>query len=105
MTPAPLYTPMGESNPSSGMSSGLSFSPRIRRTNSRVVSTRSTSGPASVRIVGRSHSDFLATQGMMDTLKILDGSTPIRLAKLLLTTAPNICWGLLAVDRRSVHSG
>ena len=105
MTPAPLYTPMGESKPSSGMSSGCSRSARTRRTSSRVVSTRSTSRPASVRMVGRSHSDFLATQGMMETLKILSGSTPMRLAKQALATAPNICWGLLAVESRSVHSG
>ena len=55
-------------------------------------------------MVGRSHSDFLATQGMMETLKILSGSTPMRLAKQALATAPNICWGLLAVESRSVHS-
>ena len=84
---------------------GFNLSARIIRTNSRVVSTRSTSGPVSVRMVGSSHSAFLATQGMMDTQKIFSGATPSFWANQLLVTLPNICWGDLAVDSCPVSSG
>ncbi len=77
---------------------GIILSARSMRTNSRVVSTRSTSGPCSVAMVGSSHSAFLATQGMMDTQQIFSGSTPSFWANQLLATLPNICCGLLAVD-------
>ena len=38
---------------------------------------------------------------MMETTNILWGSMPIFSAKQLLATAPNICWGDLAVERQS----
>ena len=76
------------------------------RANSRVVSTRSTSGPAAVDCMpGSSHSAFFATQGMMETLKIFSGARPRRFASQVLLTAPNICCGDFAVDRRPVSSG
>ena len=89
---------MGSSRPSSGRREGIILSARSMRTNSRVVSTRSTSGPCSVAMVGSSLSAFLATQGMMDTQKIFSGSTPSFWASQLLVRLPNICCGLLAVD-------
>ena len=50
---------------------------RIMRSTSRTVSTTSTSGPpVSPTMVGSAASAFLATHGMMDTLKIFEGSTP-----------------------------
>jgi hypothetical protein len=56
--------------------------PRIMRASSRVVSTASTSRqPSAEAISGRCASYFLAVQGMMDTTKILAGSSPSFRAK------------------------
>ena len=56
-------------------------------------------------MVGRAHSLFFAMQGMIDTTNIRWGSMPVFSAKYVLATAPNICWGDLAVDRQSTYSG
>ena len=96
---------MGLSRGSSGRYLGSSWSARSIRTNSRVVSTQSTSGPCSVAMVGSSHSAFLATQGMMDTQQIFSVSTPSFWANQLLATLPNICWGDLALDSWPTSSG
>ena len=42
---------------------------------------------------------------MIETTKRRLGSIPTFLAKKLFATAPNICWGDLAVERLSVSSG
>ena len=54
---------------------------------------------------GSAHSAFLARQGMMETEKILDGSTPSVCAYQLLATAPNICCGDLADDSWPTNCG
>ena len=82
ITAAPVPVPRGLSKGVSSMTAGLICSPRSMRTNSRVVSTTSTSGsPQALLRLGMARSAFLAVQGMMDTTQILWGSTPSFSAK------------------------
>ena len=77
ITAAPVLLPRGESKGVSSSSWGTRQSLRKRRSISRVVRTTSTSGsPQASFISGRSLSAFLAEQGMIETTKILWGSSP-----------------------------
>ena len=72
----------------------------------RVVMTTSTSlSPQASFRLGMSASLFFAVQGMTEITRILWGSTPIRSAKKLFATAPNIAWGDFAVERFRLYSG
>ena len=53
----------------------------------------------------RPASNFLAVQGMMETMTICLGSMPIFSAYQVLMVAPNICWGDLQVERLPSMSG
>ena len=105
ITPAPVCMPNGESKGSSGSAAGSIWSARSKRTNSRVVSTKSTSKPCAVFIVGNSLSAFLATQGITDTQKIFSGSVFNFFANQLFTMLPNICCGDFALDSWPTSSG
>ena len=81
-TAAPVDEPRGLSNSSSGRYFGSMWFARSMMFSSRVVMLTSTSGsPSASFIVGSSHSLFLATHGMMETMKSRLGSMPIFSAK------------------------
>ena len=106
MTAAPVPSPRGASKGRSSKRAGSIWQTFTILANSRVVMERSTSLPASASFTASTaHSYFLAVQGMTETQKIFLGSTPIFSAKYVFVTAPNICWGLFAVERFFASSG
>ena len=82
ITAAPVPVPRGLSKGASSRSPGTMQSLRNSRHISRVVSTTSTSGfPKALRMVGSSHSAFLAEHGIIETTHIFRESIPIFSAK------------------------
>ncbi len=79
--PAVDRSPNGVSAVSAGMAARSSPRMRMILASSRVVSTASTSATVPSPISERPHSNFLAVQGMIETLNILEGSMPSRWAK------------------------
>ena len=88
---APVEVPRGSSKGSSGRAAQSMESMFSRRSNSRVVSTASTSRPSSVASWGTSHSYFFARQGMMDRQKTRLPCSAACLPMVFFTTAP-IIW-------------
>ena len=105
MTAAPVPSPRGESNSSSGRSATLIHLSRSRRSTSRVVSTASTSRKPELLTSGTPHSYFFAVHGITETQKMSFGSMLCVLANHVFVTAPNICCGDLAVDSCGTISG
>lgn len=105
MTPEPDAVPNGSSKSRSGRSGRWMPYSRIIRPSSRVVSEMSTSRWPESAISGRVVSNFLAVHGIRETDTTSAGSIPFRSAYQVLMSAPNICCGLLQLDRFGRYSG